>query len=423
MPNTFFSKDKKKSDIDEQSIPQCLLQIPSTNDITLMKHMTAGASEDQSERQSHMAQQIIEFENQFPYLPILTTDQVILPEYWYQLFAAINKGKKEQALKLFAEIPSNDIILKSLNAVHTPEYIHELIINCIDSHKTGMKQVNNDIVVTPGTFEVLIRDIGTTLLYPTKIRFSFGLPSHHAFSQQGTGFCILNKTAIVIKHAELTHSEPLKYIIIGTDVNRDNGLCNILMQTASHLDICHIDIFDSRVYPNQDHHYINQELNHDGIDVGQNIMCWQKKSLNYYAVDLSETVRSKTKIHPALQFALDKIKENIKNAKINGQKIMLLLPTGWDSHENETAYCGKFINGQVVAQSATYKYRFNDGDLECFYEKLLDLYQENSDFIEGLYWGLEGGYDKTMYEHEIRLLLHIINKQFFSEYQSQFTPI
>lgn len=50
----------------------------------------------------------------------------------------------------------------------------------------------------------------------------------------------------------------MKHIIVGTDVNRDDGLCHILMNSATDMDICHIDVFDSRVYPQQDNSFINK---------------------------------------------------------------------------------------------------------------------------------------------------------------------
>lgn len=55
--------------------------------------------------------------------------------------------------------------------------------------------------------------------------------------------------------------------------------------------------------------------------------------------------------------------------------------------------------------------RFNDGDLTYFYEKLFHLYNQNKELFAGFYWGLEGGYDRAMYERQIQLMSGIINAE------------
>ena len=224
----------------------------------------------------------------------------------------------------------------------------------------------------------------------------------------GSGFCVLNKTAVLIKQIASINQSPLKYIIVGTDVNRDNGLSHVLMESAAHLDICRVDVFDSRVYPGQDHAFIDIEFNSMGTDVGQKIKCWSRGTIKYFAVDLSLTTRETDSIHPALVFALKQMAEHIERAKMNGQRIMLFLPTGWDSHEDETAFCGKFVNGQIMSKTEAQTTRFNDRDLTHFYSKVFELYYGNKEFIVGMYWGLEGGYFRPMYEQQIQLMVSLI---------------
>ncbi|MDF1929766.1 hypothetical protein PGH45_06415 [Legionella pneumophila] len=79
-------------------------------------------------------------------------------------------------------------------------------------------------------------------------------------------------------------------------------------------------------------------------------------------MDLSLTSRKSVGVHPALLFALEQFKASIREAKAKGQKIALYLPTGWDSHEDETAYCGKFVKGRMLGKTAAHQFRFNDGD-------------------------------------------------------------
>jgi acetoin utilization deacetylase AcuC-like enzyme len=389
-----------------------VFQTPSQAQINKMKGMPAGGEEDQCKRLTHMVKTITEFQKEHSSLPIITSNQVKLAKEWQNLFAAIRKGSKVKALQYFKEIPATDIVLKALLAVHPQSYLQKIIVYCIDARRHGKKGLEDDIVITPQTFEILIHDIAATLMNQAKIQFSFGLPSHHAFNEKGSGFCVLNKTAVVLQHSVLTHSIPLKYVIVGTDVNRDNGLCQVLMDSASHLDIDHIDIFDSRVYPHQDSAYISKELGIKATDVEkQKIKCWSKEQLDYYAVDLSLTPRKTVTVHPALLFSIKKITETLEAAKKTKQKLFLLLPTGWDSHQNETAYCGKFVDGRVMEKSAAKETRFSDEDLTYFYENIFKLYTNNKEHFEGVYWGLEGGYDRTMYEKQIGLLLQVVTTQ------------
>jgi acetoin utilization deacetylase AcuC-like enzyme len=396
-------------------VPACSIQIPSFDDILQMESMPAGADEDQRQRIMNMVKIL---ENQHSTTPVRSTDGKILPDYWQALFAAISMGDRKAALTLFEQFPAEDTTLRALLAVHPQGYLKELITYSIQALKTGITQLNSDIIITPKTFEVLIKDIATTLYNPAKICFSFGLPTHHAYNDMASGFCLINKTAVLMRYWESIHSEPLNYVIVGTDVNRDNGLCQILRQTASHLPVCHIDVFDSRVYPKQDFSDISDEFKTLGTDKGRGIRCWKKDNLEYFAFDLSKSTRKKVGLHPALDFALHKIREQLEESQFRGQKMVLLLPTGWDSHEDETAYCGKYINGRKMSQTEAHKTRFNDGDLTFFYQQLCALYNENKEDIAGIYWGLEGGYDRTMYERQIQLMLKTINTSLLPEESS-----
>ncbi|KTC82385.1 acetylpolyamine amidohydrolase [Legionella cherrii] len=407
MRHKYFFKEKVSPESHKEKNQECLIQIPSAKDIQQMHGMPAGADEDQFERLKHMTQVIATTQSKDPSLPVVTTDRVELPEHWNQLFAAMKKGDENVALTLFAEFPEEDQILQALLAVHTSEYLQQIIRDCIQAQAKGWKQLNSDILITPGTFEVLIKDISMTLFHSKKVHFSFGLPTHHAFADEGSGFCILNKSAVLLKHMQ-RNTKPLKHIIVGTDVNRDNGLCDILMNSAADMDICHIDVFDSRVYPYQDEDYITELFNKCGKDEGQNIQSWQRGGLDYFVVNLSRTTRKPGLVHPALVFAIEKMEEQIEQAKINHQKVALFLPTGWDSHEEETAYCGKYVDGYLMGATEARKTRLNTTDLTYFYESIFKLYRENKDHIEKVYWGLEGGYDRKMYEQQIELLMSIV---------------
>lgn len=398
--------------------PNCFIQIPSSEHIRLMEGMPAGGTEDQASRLANMSAVVEQVHTENPMLPVSSTD-IPLPLEWERVFFAINQGDKKAAIELFKAIPREDKILQPLLRVHPSGYMQELIILCINAQLTGYKTLNADIVIKPRTFEILIRDLATTLMNPAKLRVSFGLPTHHAYSEEGSGFCIINKTAILMRHVALNHFDPLRYVVVGTDVNRDNGLCDILRFFCSDMSICHVDIFDSRVYPWHDHSHIEKEFQKSATSAGNKIKCWTQGQFNYYAVDLSLTVRNKISVHPALLFALEKIKETINQAIEHQTKVFIILPTGWDSHQAETAPCGKLIGNHMMAEYETTISRFNDGDLNYFFNAILKLYNKNKEHVEGIYWGLEGGYEPEVYTKQIASMLNTIIEQHFLQDTAQ----
>ncbi len=409
-----------QSAIVEVEPEECFIQIPAKEHLEKMTMMPAGGEEDQALRLAHMCSVIEHEREQYTNLPVITTEEIELADAWEKVFTAINQGKKKQALELFNQVSEDDVILNALLAVHPKQYLKKLISYSIDALHTGAKTLNSDIVIKPRTFEILIKDVATTLLNPAKIYFSFGLPTHHAYSEEGSGFCIINKTAILMRHIESTHEGALKFVIVGTDVNRDNGLCDILRTAQSMTEICHVDIFDSRVYPGHNHDFIAKEFGANGTDVGKKIKCWSQNNFDYYAVDLSLTRQGeKVSVHPALLFALTKIKDNINNAKAKNAKIYLVLPTGWDSSQEETAPCGKFVNGKMMAEYEARMSRFSHGDLSYFFDAVLKLYNKNQEHIAGIYWGLEGGYEPKMYEQQLKSMLHTIHHQPFLQETNQ----
>ncbi|MDP3267425.1 MAG: acetylpolyamine aminohydrolase [Legionella sp.] len=391
---------------------ECCIQIPSVKDLSYMTGMLAGENEDQKERLTHMIQTV----QKHSVFPLVTTDTSNIPKFWQDLFELIDKGTMDghiaKILKHLRQIPRDNVLNRSILEVHPIGYLEQVIQWTIKAKKENTLNLNNDIIITPKTFEILIKDIITTLLNPAKIKFSFGLPSHHAFNSEASGFCVFNKTAIVLHYTHLTQQSPIKHVIIGTDVNRDNGLCHVLRKGDDDLDICHVDIFDSRVYPNQNEAIINKEFKTHKI-VKDSVSSWSSSKYRYFVVDLSKIKRISTSmtIHPALDFALNILSDKIIEAQNNNEKIMLYLPTGWDSHQNETAYCSQYFGNKKMTRTENTLCRFNNQDMLLFYERICNFYLEYPHIIAGIYWGLEGGYNTKMYEHQIQLMLEIVGNQ------------
>lgn len=399
--------------IDEGNIyaDECRIQIPSQLQIKQIKGMVAGGEEDQSQRLNHIVQHIKSFSLSHPFLALVAANDAELPAYWNLLFAAIDRCDLKTATKVIHDISKiKEDLIRAILSIHPLTYLLSLINHCIDSHKTGRKKIESDSTVTPKTFEILIKDIASTMRYATPLFFSFGLPTHHAYSDHSKGFCFLNKTAILMSYMQQATRCPIKHLVVGTDVNRDNGLCRILMNGPIH-DVEHFDLCDTRVYPGQDSSAIERELNVQGVDVIHGVKRWSKSTYNYYAVALNLMPRTQNALHPSLDFALRSITNCLADADQNDTKVAIFLPTGWDSHQDETAYCGKFVSDHYMSKSEAERMRFNDADLLFFYQSLFTLYNSYRNNIVTIYWGLEGGYEPTLYRRQVPLLLNLLEKQ------------
>ncbi len=407
--SSFFVSENKISP--KKSYEEVVLQIPSKNDLTHMRGLPAGIEdEDQQKRLDNMSESILKLQKKFSWLNIITTDTPI-PKYWYKLFDAISLGDEASALRLFDKIPKDDVSLEPLLRVHPAQYLKQIIKLCCSAvaMKEQRIEYGNDIVITPGVFEIFIKDLFATILSKSKLHFSFNLPSHHA-GKESKGFCIFDKTLVVF-YANLEQLDSA--LIIGGDINRDDGLFEHLKDAVLQSPVKHLDMFDSRVYPYQDYSYISREFKFEGKQ-SEGIMSWKKDNYEYYAVDLS-IVHRQERLHPAIIFVVDTITKHIQETRQNNKKTMIFLPTGWDSHMNETASCGKFVGDHMLTEKESRKFRFQDPDLKYFYDRLFQLYEENSDYISGIYWGLEGGYAKPMYDKQIELLIEAIDRQFNPE--------
>lgn len=382
-----------------------LIQIPSQKDLDFMRQLLSGGDGDQSSRLKLIVTNL----QQSPLKHILTeTSDTVLSDQWQQLFSDIKAG----TANIKQRISKDDRLLKALLQVHSYGYLQSIINACINARATAQMHLGDDVVITEHIFELLIRDIAQSLYNTQRCIFSFGLPTHHAYAEKWAGFCVLNKTAVMLHDLAQTSSAKLSFLIIGTDVNRDNGLSNILRERSSHLCVSHLDIYDSRVYPSHTVAHINAEFKSNGVMNAQNVRFWTSDNFSYQALDLKVMKKSsEEQLHPALQYALDTVEAHLDNAKKAGRQLALFIPIGWDSHKDETAACGKkLFNGYYMLEKTAKISRFSDDDLSTFYKRILTLYKQNSQCFAKLYWGLEGGYDKSLLKKQVTLLAEHIEQ-------------
>lgn len=403
-----MKKTRHQCNVQAQELVQLnsvLIQIPSQKDLDYMRQLLSGGDGDQSSRLKLIVTNL----QQSPLKHILTeTSDTVLSDQWQQLFSDIKAG----TANIKQRISKDDRLLKALLQVHSYGYLQSIINACIKARATAQMHLGDDVVITEHIFELLIRDIAQSLYNTQRCIFSFGLPTHHAYAEKWAGFCVLNKTAVMLHDLAQTSSAKLSYLIIGTDVNRDNGLSNILRERSSHLHVSHLDIYDSRVYPSHTVAHINAEFDSNGVMKDQNVRFWTSNNFSYQALDLKMMKKSsEEQLHPALQYALDTVEAHLDNAKKVGRQLALFIPIGWDSHKDETAACGKkLFNGYYMLEKTAKLSRFSDDDLSTFYKRILTLYKQNSQCFAKLYWGLEGGYDKSLLKKQVTLLAEHIEQ-------------
>ncbi len=95
---------------------------------------------------------------------------------------------------------------KYLTLVHTPEYIQRVEKACmIGGH------IDNDTIVSPGSFEAAIYAVGATIMASETSDFALTRPpGHHANIDKSSGFCLFNNIAIAAQY----HANKGKRVLI-----------------------------------------------------------------------------------------------------------------------------------------------------------------------------------------------------------------
>jgi acetoin utilization deacetylase AcuC-like enzyme len=112
-------------------------------------------------------------------------------------------------------------------AVHPKVYVSQLIELNLDvkvARKIGFllskKLIKRELIIDQCTI------FGCEKAFETKIVFNFAGGTHHAFSNSGEAFCLLNDQAIAAQYL-LNHKFASKILIIDLDVHQGNGTADI----------------------------------------------------------------------------------------------------------------------------------------------------------------------------------------------------
>ncbi|CAM1367856.1 histone deacetylase family protein [Tenacibaculum xiamenense] len=135
----------------------------------------------------------------------------------------LHEGTCVEANFFTPEIPNN----KHFFTVHTPEYFFDLLnitLSKRDERKIGFplteQLVAREMIIADGTMKA------THYALENGIAMNIAGGTHHAFSDRGEGFCLLNDQAVAAKYLQ-QQKLANKILIVDLDVHQGNGTAEI----------------------------------------------------------------------------------------------------------------------------------------------------------------------------------------------------
>ncbi len=117
--------------------------------------------------------------------------------------------------------------IKIIEKVHKKSYVEKLLNLCLDKNEIrrigfplNEELINREITIAGGTVECCIK------AFDNGISFNVAGGTHHAFSDKGEGFCLLNDQAIAAQYL-INKFDLKKVLIIDLDVHQGNGTAEI----------------------------------------------------------------------------------------------------------------------------------------------------------------------------------------------------
>lgn len=121
----------------------------------------------------------------------------------------------------------NAIDFQSIEQVHCPDYLERLTNLQLDRKEVrkigfplSQQLIDREIIIAGGTVE------GAKRALKTGIAMNIAGGTHHAFSDRGEAFCLLNDQAIAAQYL-LDHQLAKKILIVDLDVHQGNGTAEI----------------------------------------------------------------------------------------------------------------------------------------------------------------------------------------------------
>ena len=141
----------------------------------------------------------------------------------------LHEGTCVEANFFTPEIPNN----KHFFSVHTPEYFFDLLnitLSKKEERKIGFplteQLVAREMIIADGTMKAV------HYAFEHGIAMNIAGGTHHAFTNSGEGFCLLNDQAVAARYAQ-QQKLANKILIIDLDVHQGNGTAEIFREDSS----------------------------------------------------------------------------------------------------------------------------------------------------------------------------------------------
>ena len=121
------------------------------------------------------------------------------------------------------------------------------------SPREGVVRIDEDTVMSPGTYEAALRGAGGAVLAVDEVMsgratnafVAMRPPGHHAERVRAMGFCFFNNAAIAARHAQAKHGAE-RVAIFDWDVHHGNGTQDIFWSDAS---VLYCSTHEAPLYP------------------------------------------------------------------------------------------------------------------------------------------------------------------------------
>jgi acetoin utilization deacetylase AcuC-like enzyme len=130
-----------------------------------------------------------------------------------------------------------EIDYEALLRVHAADYVERIKAA---TPATGLIEIAEDVVMSPGTWEAISHSIGGTVVAVDEVMrgkvnnafVAMRPPGHHAETARAMGFCFFNLAAIAARQAQAVHGAE-RVAIVDFDVHHGNGTQQIFWSDAS----------------------------------------------------------------------------------------------------------------------------------------------------------------------------------------------
>jgi len=119
---------------------------------------------------------------------------------------------------------------EQLLRVHTPEYLEQIRMGALD-HVAALKLglTASEALLTRSRLEVAGTLAATAAALEDGLACNLAGGTHHAFPDQGQGYCVLNDVAIAVREQHLSRPN-LRVFVLDTDAHQGNGTHGIFAE-------------------------------------------------------------------------------------------------------------------------------------------------------------------------------------------------